>query len=267
MSVGDGVSWDETNPTNSTLATSIDDYDRDLRVGVRSRMALEHEWPGSQSSTAQAGQHKFITLQNQAAKPTVSGTQLAAVYSKTVGAGLQELFYENEAGTEVQMTSRGNPAPGVPSVIALTYAQTSGIITLTGTVPYDTSIPQLTEGTEVFSRSINVSTTANFVKVSGQLFAAESANTANFIIVSVFENTTANAIRTVAFFPQLNAQIGIAVPDPYTFIFTPGTTGAVTYSLRAGCDIGTGYINAYNATTSFGGALFSNMLVEVYKTA
>lgn len=108
MTIGDGSAWDESNPTNATIATSIDEYDRDLRVGVRSRMAFEHEWPASQASTAAGGKHKFITLQNQAAKPTVSGTQLGAVYTKTSGSGLQELFWENEAGTEVQLTYRSS---------------------------------------------------------------------------------------------------------------------------------------------------------------
>ena len=72
MALGDGNSWDETVPTNATLATLIDEYDRDLRKGVRSRMAFEHEWPSSQSATNEAGKHKFITLQNQSTAPTLS---------------------------------------------------------------------------------------------------------------------------------------------------------------------------------------------------
>lgn len=267
MPIGDGSGWDETTPTNATIATSIDDYDRDVRIGVRSRMAHEHEWPASQSSTAQAGQHKFITLQNQAAKPTVSGTQLAALYTKTVGGGLQELFWENEAGTEVQMTNRSSPGPQIPSVVAYTFAQTSAIITLTGTVPYDTSIPQLTEGTEVFSRSISVPSATHVVEVSGTLYTAESGNTADMIIVSVFENTTANAIRTHVVNPQINAQIGQFVPSAYKFVFTPSTSGTNTYSIRAGCNAGTGYVNANNGTQSLGGVLYSNMHIYVSKTA
>lgn len=104
MALGDGDTWDETAPTDNTLANQEDDYNRDLRKGVRSRMAIEHEWPDSQSATAQAGAHKYITLQNQAAKPTLSGTQVAGVYTKTVGSGLQELFFEDEAGGELQLT-------------------------------------------------------------------------------------------------------------------------------------------------------------------
>ena len=108
MALGDGTTWDETTPTDGTDAVQIDDYNRDLRKGMRNRMAIEHEWPSSQSATSEAGQHKFITLQEQAAKPTVSGTQLAAVYVKTVAAGEQEMFFEDESGNEEQLSNVGS---------------------------------------------------------------------------------------------------------------------------------------------------------------
>lgn len=100
MALGDGSSWDETVPTNATLAVLIDDYDRDLRVGVRSRMSLEHEWPSSQSATNQAGQHKYISLQNQATQPTLSGTQVSALYIKTDGATSYNLYFADKSGSE-----------------------------------------------------------------------------------------------------------------------------------------------------------------------
>ena len=101
MALGDGITWDETVPTDATLAVQIDDYNRDLRKGIRGRMALEHEWPASQSVTSEAGAHKFITLQEQGTKPTLSGTQKAAVYAKTDG----NFYFEKSDGTEVTVVS------------------------------------------------------------------------------------------------------------------------------------------------------------------
>lgn len=100
MALGDGSAWDETVPTDATLVAQIDDYDRDLRIGVRSRMAFEHEWPASQSATAGGGKHKYITLQNQSTKPTISGTQVGAVYQKS-----SALYFEDSAGVEIQITT------------------------------------------------------------------------------------------------------------------------------------------------------------------
>lgn len=100
MALGDGDSWDETEPTDATTAIQIDDYNRDLRAGVRGRMALEHEWPSSQSATSEAGRHKYISLQLQSTKPSLSGTQIAALYIKTSGTSGNQLFIEQSDGSE-----------------------------------------------------------------------------------------------------------------------------------------------------------------------
>jgi hypothetical protein len=100
MALGDGTGWDETLPTDATSAVQIDDHNRDLRKGIRLRMANEHEWPGSQSATSEAGQHKFITFQSQAAKPTLAGTQVNAIYAST-----DNLYFEKSDGTVVQIVA------------------------------------------------------------------------------------------------------------------------------------------------------------------
>ena len=80
MSVGSGITWDETNPQQSTEASTIDSYERDIRIGTRIRMQWEHWWPSSQTGTAQAGQHTYLTFQQQTAFPGFinnnSGTSL-----------------------------------------------------------------------------------------------------------------------------------------------------------------------------------------------
>ena len=98
MAIGDGSGWDETTPTDATTAIQIDDYNRDLRVGVSARMRHEHEWPDSQSATSEGGKHKWVTMQALTAKPTLAGTQISGIYCKT-----DNLFFEKSAGTEVQI--------------------------------------------------------------------------------------------------------------------------------------------------------------------
>ena len=104
--MADGITWDETAPTNATSATQIDDYNRDLRKGIRSRMALEHEFPASQSATSEAGKHKFITLQMQTTHPTLAGTQVGAVYQKTDGTGRDHFFFVNAATQEINLSKK-----------------------------------------------------------------------------------------------------------------------------------------------------------------
>ena len=59
-------------------------------------MANEHVWPSSQSAITEAGMHTFLTLQEQAAKPTLSGDQKAALYVNTSNV----LMFEDESAVE-----------------------------------------------------------------------------------------------------------------------------------------------------------------------
>ena len=108
MSLGDGITWDESNPTDATVAINIDDYNRDLRIGVRGRLALEHEFPSSQSATAEAGRHKLVSLQRYTGAPTtvLSGTQVGVVYVKTVATTGDSLFYLNAATQEINLSRK-----------------------------------------------------------------------------------------------------------------------------------------------------------------
>ena len=267
MAVGDGSSWDETTPTNATLATSIDDYMRDDRIGTRSRMQAEHEWPASQSATNQAGQHKFVTFQNQSAKPTVSGTQLGAVYSKTVGSGLQEMYWENEAGTEVQMTNRGNPMVPAGTPIQTIRIASAAVVATTGdALPIDNSIPQITEGFGVTALSTSITCLFTTSDVLAKGFVNISCRAgANFLGTALFVGTTANAIAANA----SNYQTADTPPlnIPFSAIVTSAGTSQINFSLRVGCsNSANGFVvNGMAGTNLFNGVMFSELLLQEIK--
>ena len=107
MALGDGTTWDETTPTDATLAIQIDDYNRDLRKGIRSRLALEHEFPTSQAATAEAGRHKYLTFQRYTADPmTITGTQIGGLYVKSVGTTGDSLIYVTEDTLGVNLSRK-----------------------------------------------------------------------------------------------------------------------------------------------------------------
>lgn len=260
--LGDGSSWDETNPQQSTLANTIDSYDRDIRVGVRGRMALEHEWPSSQSVTSAAGYHKFVTLQSQASKPTIAGTQLGAIYMKTVGSGLQEMFWENELGTEVQLTSRGNPLPNSGGVLQTTGTQSGAVLTGTTTMPHDDTTPQITEGDEYMTLAVTPNSTSNtlFITVGG---AAASSAGGDFMSAALFLGTTANALTAVSEeFTNANGEHQFSL----THKMSPATTAAITFRLRVGNSAaGTTTINGIAGGRIFGGVYNLFMQIQEVK--
>lgn len=108
MALGDGTTWDEATPTDATTATLIDDYNRDLRIGLRSRLALEHEWPASQAATAEGGKHKYLTLQIYDTKQGafLSGTQVAALYCRSFATTGDALVFLNAATQEVNLSRK-----------------------------------------------------------------------------------------------------------------------------------------------------------------
>ena len=100
MALGDGAVWNEAEPTNATVANQIDDYNRDLRVGIRSRMAREHIWPDSQTGTGQAGHHSIVSLQTQTAAPSYDTSAAGVLYASSGGG----LSYNINTGTGVART-------------------------------------------------------------------------------------------------------------------------------------------------------------------
>lgn len=236
MAIGDGSSWDETNPQQSTLANTLDSYDRDIRIGVRGRMALEHEWPSSQSVTSAAGYHKFITLQNQATKPTLSGTQIAALYTKTVGAGLQELFYQNELGNEVQMISRTGILGGPGSIVAISYTFVNSASGTTAFAITSTTSPNITGGFQVLTITHTPKSATNdiLLVVNGEA----SVTNGQLAALAIFRDTTAAPIGAKSVY-----LVGPS-PTPTNVGFTSristiGVTTAVVFTVRAGNTAGT----------------------------
>ena len=142
MSLGQGDSWDETVPDNDTDANKIDNYNIDLRKGTRIRAEKEHE---TFAASSVGGRHKFMTLQNQASKPTLADSQVAAVYSKG-----DVLYYEMAAGTEVAITN----SAGVVNIPAM------DMITRGFGLTYNAAGSFYVEPGTLFHSSTRVNTTA-----------------------------------------------------------------------------------------------------------
>jgi hypothetical protein len=104
---------------------------RDLRIGVRSRLSAEHEFPSSQSATSEAGKHKFVTMQQQATQPTLAGTQIGVLYVKTVGTTGNELYFARSGtgAAEVLITNgTGINAPAVSFDGTMINTNTAGAL-------------------------------------------------------------------------------------------------------------------------------------------
>jgi len=175
MAIGDGDTWDESNPTDATLALQIDDYMRDVRKGTRLRLANEHEFPASGGVSA-AGQHKYITLQAQAVKPTLSGTQVGAVYVDTNNS----LIFENSAGATLSLVS-------VPS---------GGIIMYSGSVSAANALAPIWYVCNGSNSTPNLQD--RFIICAGSTYAAGSTGGASTVTLTTNEMPSHDhAVRTM----------------------------------------------------------------------
>ena len=101
--------YDTDAPDGDTQPGSVlDDQIKTTRKAIQERLNTDHYFPltGTQVSSTSAGKHRKLTFYGVlTTKPTLL-TGEGAVYMKTVS-GVSELFYEDSAGTEKQLTSGG----------------------------------------------------------------------------------------------------------------------------------------------------------------
>jgi hypothetical protein len=266
MALGDGDGWDETLPTNATLATKIDDHNRDIRKGVRSRMALEHEWPSSQSATSEAGQHKFITLQNQGTQPALSGTQHSALYIKTDGGTGYGLYFAEQSGNELLLADSGGLIKSGLLQVAHSFVQTGTVLTGTALFQAGTT-PTTTSGAAFVSKAITPTTADSKLRIKAFGNMSQTSAIANRIGIAIFQDTTAAA----------KAVSGQSVPSNWNYggvdltsewiMNTPGTT-AITFYARVGLDVsgavGIHWAVSMTSSTPNGTAGHAGIIIEEF---
>jgi hypothetical protein len=85
---------------------------RDTKLGVRERLSKDH-YMDIAGTDADHGEHSKCTLRKQTSKPTAEADK-GYIYTKIIGPHV-ELFYENEAGTEIQLTVLGALPTALPA--------------------------------------------------------------------------------------------------------------------------------------------------------
>ena len=98
--------WDadfEASPADSDNTSEGAERIRDTRIGIRERLEKDH-YMDIAGTDVDHGEHKWVTLREQASAPG-NVADKGFLYIKDVGSGVEELFYEDEAGNEIQLTS------------------------------------------------------------------------------------------------------------------------------------------------------------------
>ena len=97
-------SWDETSPLGSSAISLGDDAIRLLKTQIREVIDVDHDFPSS-GQAADVGQHKQVTLQEQADLGT--GAVGATILGSQTVATKGELCYVDEDDNTIQITTGG----------------------------------------------------------------------------------------------------------------------------------------------------------------
>lgn len=271
MALGDGTTWNETVPDNSTVANQIDDYMRDMLAAVRSRMAIEHVWASAQTGTNEAGMHKYVTFQVQTAAPTISSGlgQVGALYIQTNSATGHSLMYERSGGTAITIIDGTDNL--IPATLVNTGVIPAGTViqvvnTMVGTVasgstaiPFDDSIPQITEGDEYMSLAITPTSSTSKLKIDVVCAGGQSAG--GRITSALFVGTTADALAAIGGYEEVD----VLLPLAYTHYMVSGTTGSMTFRVRNGTSSGTYTFNGIGGAQEYGGKMASSITISEVK--
>jgi len=146
------------------------------------------------------------------------------------------------------------------SVVQVVNTQTGAVSTGTTTIPDDDTIPQITEGNQILSRSITPTNASNTLIIDVLLHVSVTSD--SVIQAGLFQDATANTLAAGRIFDPNATVIN---PLKISFTMTAGTTSLTTFTVRAGGTSGTTTFNGISGARKLGGVLYSSIIIKEIK--
>jgi hypothetical protein len=146
-------------------------------------------------------------------------------------------------------------APG--AVVQTVGIDTNAVTTGITIIPFDDSIPQITEGNEYMTQAVTPKVTSNTLYIETTVMISSSV--AGNLQCALFQDATTNALAAMGIY-QATATGPVCLKLSYKM--TAGTTSSTTFRIRAGCDnAGTTTFNGSTGTRRYGGITISSIRV------
>ncbi len=174
----------------------------------------------------------------------------------TLVAGTNITLTTNAGTDAITITASGG---GSGALVQRKGNQTGGTISCSTALPYDDTIPQITEGDQVLSQAFVPTDAANILWIDVTVFGSVSG--ADYMIAALFQDSTANALAADAMYVDTGTAVGIV---HFRHKMTAGTAGTTTFTVRAGRPGGASFL--LNGRTSdgrkFGGVAVSSISID-----
>ena len=149
------------------------------------------------------------------------------------------------------------------------YAQTNQALSLNGVIPWDDTIPQAGEGTELLNVTITPARIGDLLVFEGSNHWSEgNNNSSNFLAMAVFQDGSSNALFSAADGASngnarctANASYPQICTLSFRYVGVAGSTAQTTYRLRVGMDGQPVWINSSFSGRELGGSLYSTLSV------
>lgn len=133
----------------------------------------------------------------------------------------------------------------------------SAMNTGTTLIPFDDTIPQITEGTEFMTQAITPKSATNKLIIEATVLL--SCSVADQISIALFQDANTNAIAATAVYQYQATAPNTGV---ITHVMTSGTASATTFRIRAGGSVaGTVTFNGQVGARRYGGITVSNIKI------
>jgi len=229
MTIPTVADLNEDSPAGSDNINQGDNRIREYKTQNREILEVEHDYPTSGNS-ATAGQHKQVTLQEQADLGT--GAADATILGSQTIAGKGELVYTDEDDNDIQLTKSGVAYPSQSTVLA-DWATIMALVYPVG------------------SQYVNytVATNPETLLGIGTWVAVTEKVTVGIGGAGIFSTLTTGGAKTVDL--------------SHDHTGTTGTKAQTSTTSEAG---GTGFTNAHNHTISSDGSE-AQSIVQEFRTA
>jgi hypothetical protein len=137
--------------------------------------------------------------------------------------------------------------------------QTGAVATGTTLIPYDDTIPQITEGDQYMSLAITPTSATSVLEITVLVNAARSVLSTH--VIALFRDAVSNALAVT----QIIASAGYTNSNELIHRMTSGTTSEITFRVRLGGDAaGTHTFNGSGGSRYYGGTYASSITIKEY---
>jgi hypothetical protein len=243
--------------SNKTTSYAADETDRGKLIdfstaGVTLTLPL----------AATAGAGFVLAIKNSAATGVVTidrnGSTINSVAANaTLDPGVSAFYICDGSGNWIVV---GQSATYSGKLLQMSTTNTAAYSNITTEIPYDDTIPQITEGDELLTLAFTPLSATSKLVIEGSLIANHSGD-GGVDTFALFKDSDANAIYAAFRAGPANS----AGTMSFKYIVTAGSTTARTYKLRVGTDSPTTssvQINGYNGARILGGVVVSSLTIS-----